>query len=70
MSFYYLELYDLSFDEQIAFLAILGLNLIVLPILIKHTKLKKLNIIDPMINGSYSSISIHVINLLKFLLYV
>ena len=46
MSFYYLTIHGLSLGEQIAFLAILNVNLITLPILIKHRKQKKEKIIS------------------------
>lgn len=55
-----------SYTEKIIFLFFLGLNSILIPFIIWGSNLKKQSIMDPIVNTSYSSISIIILSILIF----
>ena len=70
MSLIVLGYYNMSLFQEIVFMGLLGINIIAIPFLITHSKIKKQKIKNPMINLSYSSISTLILDLLRLLLYI
>ena len=65
--FYFLANKFPTGDDQILFFVLLTLNSMAIPFIVLGIIKKKKSIIDPLINTSYSSISIIILNVLMFL---
>lgn len=67
LPFYYLHRKFPTEEDQITYLSILAVNSLLIPFIVFGIIKKKRTIIDPLVNTSYSSISILILNFLIFL---
>ena len=67
LPFYYLHRKFPTDEEQIIYLSLLAVNSLLIPFIVFGIIKKKRTIIDPLVNTSYSSISILILNFLIFL---